>query len=173
MDEPQRGPAVLFQYRFAVEADVAAIARLINSAYRVEDFFIDGDRTDAADVRDHMARGSFLVAESAPASIAGSVFVSLDGEEGYFGLLSVDPGAQGAGLGRQLVEAAEAHCRERGATSMGLKVVNLRSELPPWYRRLGYAETGTEPFPEVEKLKHPAHFIAMSKPLMELHATHH
>jgi hypothetical protein len=29
---------------------------------------------------------------------------------------------------------------------MDLRVVNLRVELPPFYRRLGYAETGIAPF---------------------------
>ena len=43
--------------------DVAEIVRVTNLAYRVEDFFVRGDRTRDAEVRDRMARGgaAFLV----------------------------------------------------------------------------------------------------------------
>jgi hypothetical protein len=49
---------------------------------------------------------------------------------------------------------------------MDLRIVNLREELPPFYRRLGYVETGTAPFPEEIKSKLPCHFVLMSKPLV-------
>jgi GNAT superfamily N-acetyltransferase len=80
-------------------------------------------------------------------------------------MLSVDPSQQGSGLGRALVEAAEDHCRASGCTVMDIDVVNLREELPAFYARLGYVETGTAPFPDPQKLKMPAHFILYSKPL--------
>ena len=44
--------------------------------------------------------------------------------------------------------------------------LNLRHELPPFYQRLGYVETGTAPFPEEIKSKLPCHFLIMSKPLV-------
>jgi hypothetical protein len=44
-------------------------------------------------------------------------------------------------------------------------VVNLREELPPFYRRLGYVESGTENFPTGKPTHHPCHFLKMSKPL--------
>jgi hypothetical protein len=48
---------------------------------------------------------------------------------------------------------------------MGLRVVNIREELAPWYRRLGYRETGaTAPFDD-PRLKRPCHFVEMEKPL--------
>jgi hypothetical protein len=43
-------------------------------------------------------------------------------------------------------------------------VVNVREDLPPWYRRLGYRETGTLPFDSPRK-KRPCHFIQMEKGL--------
>lgn len=49
---------------------------------------------------------------------------------------------------------------------MDLRIVNLREELPPFYRRLGYVETGTAPFQEEIKSKLPCHFVLMSKPLV-------
>jgi hypothetical protein len=48
---------------------------------------------------------------------------------------------------------------------MEIEVVNLREELPPYYRRLGYVERGTRPFPDVERTSRPCHFIVMDKDL--------
>jgi hypothetical protein len=48
---------------------------------------------------------------------------------------------------------------------MDLRIANLLEELSPFYRRLGYVETGTEPFPAEIKSKLPCHFVLMSKPL--------
>ena len=72
---------------------------------------------------------------------------------------------QHRGLGRRLVDEAENYARACGCRAMDLRIVNLRAELPPFYRRLGYIETGTEPFPAEIKSKLPCHFVVMSKPL--------
>jgi hypothetical protein len=42
--------------------------------------------------------------------------------------------------------------------------VNLRTELPPFYRALGYTESATEEF-HGEPVKMPCHFVVMSKRL--------
>jgi hypothetical protein len=46
-----------------------------------------------------------------------------------------------------------------------LSVVDLRTELPPFYRALGYAERTTAPFPHPERATQPCHMIVMSKNL--------
>jgi GNAT superfamily N-acetyltransferase len=145
--------------------EAPALARLISLAYRVEDFFKIGDRTDAADVRARMKEGAFLVLEDDEGAIAGCVYVTRHDYVGYFGMLSIDPARQGQGLGSQLIEAAEAHCRDSGCREMELEVVNLRTELPPYYRRFGYVERGTRPFTDTERASRPCHFIVMSKRL--------
>ena len=150
------------QLRIATAADAAALAALISRAYRVEDFFKHGDRTDADDVRGRMSRGEFLVLEDA-GRLAGAVYVQMNGERSYFGMLSIDPARQQQGLGARLVAEAEAHCRAAGSREMEIEVVDLRTELPPFYRRYGYVETGTRPFTDGSKL--PCHFIVMTKPL--------
>lgn len=48
---------------------------------------------------------------------------------------------------------------------MDLLIVNLRLELPDYYRRLGYLEAGTAPFPEEAHPKLPCHFVKMYKAL--------
>ena len=151
--------------RLAVPDDAETLAALISLAYRVEDFFKIGDRTDAAEVRDKMKSGAFILLLDDENRIAGSVYVATHEDVGYFGMLSIDPARQGQGLGSRLIAEAEAHCRRAGCTTMELEVVNLRTELPPFYRRFGYIESGTRPFTENERISQPCHFIVMSKPL--------
>jgi GNAT superfamily N-acetyltransferase len=166
--------------RMATAEEAGALAALISLAYRVEDFFKIGDRTDPDDVRAHMETGVFLVVEddgeddaeadqgrerSPERAIAGCVYVTTHDDVGYFGMLSIDPTRQGKGLGSRLIGAAEAYCRNAGCREMELEVVNLRTELPPFYRRFGYIESGTRPFPETERISRPCHFIVMTKRL--------
>jgi len=149
--------------RLAIPSDVPDLLRIINAAYIVEQFFKAGDRIDRAGVIERFERGTFLVEAGDDGAIVGCVYVELQASgRGYFGLLSVDPAQQGGGIGRRLVEAAEAHCRAAGCRAIDLRVVNLRTELPPFYGRLGYVATGTEPY-DAEDATQPCHFVVMSK----------
>ncbi len=145
--------------------DVAALTRLINAAFTVEQVAFDGDRLDAQGVRGYMKTGTFLLAEDA-AGLAGCVYIEARGERSYLGLLSVEPKRQGRGLGRKLMAEAENFVRNAGCRAMDLRVISARAEqLLPFYLRLGYRETGTRPFPADLASKVPAHYILMSKPL--------
>jgi hypothetical protein len=42
--------------------------------------------------------------------------------------------------------------------------VNLRTELPPFYKTLGYVETGSAPFTDPRATR-PCHMIVMTKDL--------
>ncbi len=151
--------------RLAEIADAGSIAQLVNTAFRPERFFIDADRTDPEKVRALLAMGKFLLAEEAQ-TVVGCVYVELRGERGYFGLLAVDPAEQRAGVGSSLIKAAEDYCRAAGCLVMDLTIVNLRKELPGYYRRRGYEENGTLPFPEDQHSpKMPCHLIRMTKTL--------
>lgn len=150
--------------RIAEPQDVSGIVNLINLAFRVERFFIEGDRTSPDEVRALLQKGNFLIAEEDGEMVA-CAYVEFRGELGYLGLLSVEPGRVRRGLGARLVDAAEEHCRAAGCRVMELRVVNLREELPGYYRRLGYVEDGVEPFPAHAKTKLPCHFVKMSKSL--------
>jgi ribosomal protein S18 acetylase RimI-like enzyme len=151
--------------RAAVQSDIDSLARLINSAFRVEQPFIEGDRTNPDGVRTYMEKGKFLLAEDA-AGLAGCVYVELRGDRGYLGLLGVDPSRQGTGLGRKLMNAAENFFRQAGCVAVDLHVVSARTPLPSFYRHLGYLETGTAPFAPDVPAKVPCHYILMSKTLV-------
>jgi GNAT superfamily N-acetyltransferase len=150
--------------RFAQDADIGALATLINAAFRVEQPFIEGDRTNPDGVRTYMQKGKFLLAEDG-AGLAGCVYVELRDDRGYLGLLGVDPPRQGTGLGRKLMDAAENYFRDSGCRAVDLRIVSARTPLPAFYRHLGYLETGTAPFSPDVPLKTPCHYILMSKSL--------
>jgi predicted N-acetyltransferase YhbS len=154
------------EIRFGAESDLPAVTALVNAAFRVEAFFIVRDRLLLEEAQAHFAKGRFLVAEENGA-LAGVVYVELRGDRSYLGLLSVDPALQKSGLGRRLTAAAEEFARAMGAHHMDLTVVNLRTELPPFYEKLGYQVVGTAPIREemVPRVTQPCHFIRMSKPL--------
>jgi len=151
--------------RLAEPKDAEAIVHLVNVAFRRERFFIDEDRVNVKKVRALLAQGEFLLAEE-EGMLAGCVYVELRGERGYFGLLAVDPAKQRSGLGSRLIKAAEERCRAAGCRFMDLTIVNLRKDLPQFYRARGYVESGTEPFPAAAQAKMPCHLVRMTKALL-------
>jgi GNAT superfamily N-acetyltransferase len=157
-----------YSLRLATPADTDAIIPVVNAAFQVESFFIQGGRVNAERMAEMFQEGIFIVAETEEDKrIAASIYLELRGERAYFGMLSVDPAHQGQGLAKRLVQTVENLARRRGAKFMDISVVNLRTELPPLYRKLGYVQTGTEPPHEtmIPKLTQPAHLITMSKTL--------
>lgn len=150
--------------RLAGEKDVAQLATLVNRAYEIEQFFVDGARTTPEEVSELLHEGRFLVLDATD-GLAAAVYVKTEGEAAQIAMLSVSPELQGRGLGTRLVAVAEALSTAVGCRSMGLQIVNLRDELGPWYRRLGYRETSQHPYVD-RPIKKPCHFIEMKKPLL-------
>ena|SRR5436190_18062021 len=148
-----------------VPEEARAVAGLINEAFIVEAFFKIGDRTSAHEVIQMSAAGEFLVLEDPPGTIAGCVYLRCQRDRAYFGMLSIAPSQQGRGLGRRLIDAVEARARERGCRAVDIHIVNLREELPDFYRRLGYVDSGTLPFSDADRASRPCHFIVMTKTL--------
>jgi GNAT superfamily N-acetyltransferase len=152
-------------FRLAEIRDAESITALINVAFRnAEAFLIDRDRIDISSVRQLLEKGKFLLAEDS-GSVLGCAYIELRGDRSYLGLLSVDPARQKDGLGSQIMTACEQYCAKLGCRFMDLRIVNVRQELPRFYRRLGYVETGTEPLTAGLEPKIPCHFVTMSKPL--------
>jgi GNAT superfamily N-acetyltransferase len=154
--------------RFATEQDIPEIVRIINSAFRVEDFFVDGDRTNHADIAARMGdpHVRFLVLNAEqPGALAAAVVVDVNDGRGHYAMLSVDPPLKGRGLARILLDAVEDHCRAAGCDVLDIEVVNLREELPAFYAAMGYAPVDTAPFPDKAKLRRDAHMVRWTKRL--------
>jgi ribosomal protein S18 acetylase RimI-like enzyme len=136
-------------------ADLPLLHPVIERAYRGEsaragwtheaDLITEGERTDpetlAAIVGDPTQR--LLIARDGE-RVIGCVAVTDRGDAlAYLGLLCVDPLLQAGGIGRTLVQAAEATARtDFGADRIEMTVIEQRGELIAWYERLGYARSG-------------------------------
>jgi ribosomal protein S18 acetylase RimI-like enzyme len=151
--------------RTATAADLPALIPLINRAFAIETF-LDGTRTDEGRLSAILHKGDLLLAERDGQPLA-CVYIELRGERAYFGMLAVDPAQQGQGLGRLMTTAAEQNGRNHGCKHMDIGVLSLRPELLPFYRNLGYSETGTGEFQPTRPLKPDVscYCIVMSKPL--------
>lgn len=147
--------------RAAREGDTDAIVSIVNEAYLVEAFFVAGNRTSAAEVRELIHAGQVYVAHDDERVVACVEVASKDGR-GYFGMLAVSPAVQGHGLGRRLITFAEDTARSAGCAVMDIKVVNVRGDLIKFYESLGYRVTGTEPYVHRPALQ-PCHFVLMEK----------
>ena len=150
--------------RRAKTNDVPAIVALLNEAFAMEWDFIDRARTHAAEIAQYLGAGVFLVADAEDGSLASCMYLEPRGDRVYLGMLAVSPSQQGRGLGRQMMAAAEQHARSLGCHALDIRIINLRTELPPFYRALGFVDNGTEPFDD-PLLTKPAHFIRMTKDL--------
>ena len=139
------------RFRDATADDVPAL--VVTSAYRgdvsrqgwtTEADLLDGPRI-APEVllRDiARARSRVVVAERAGALLACAHLAEEDGA-GYFGMFSVRPDLQGAGLGKRLLAETERIAREDwGLPAMRMTVIDLRDELIAFYERRGYRRTG-------------------------------
>jgi len=156
----------MFTIRPAAEPEAERIADVVNAAFEVErGMRASGDRTSPEGVRNEMLRGTFFVAEQ-NGRIVGTVLTRINATTGYFGMLAVEPGLQGSGIGRALREHVEAYCKARGCTQMTLTTGDFRTELPPYYARAGYRIVSYEPAPgSVWNLSKPFQIVHMAKDL--------
>jgi GNAT superfamily N-acetyltransferase len=151
--------------RIATADDAPALLALINRAFAVEKFFVDHDRITPEQLDGYLASGTFFLLAADDTPPAASLYFEQRGDRAYVGMLSVDPDRQGHGIGRQMMAFAEQHARALGCGGVDIRVVHLREELPPFYRALGYVETGrSEPVDDPGASK-PYHFILMAKDL--------
>src|SRR2546423_10914905 len=151
--------------REATAADADKVARIINVAFEIEREFRRGERTSPSEgvTSISMKHDIFLVAEDR-GRLVGAVEVRVDGEAGYFGMLAVDAPVRRGGIGRPLVEAADAHCRSAGCSIMTMSTGENRTELIPYYEKMGYRVTAVEPSGS-PAFKYPIRVVKMEKPL--------
>lgn len=169
--------------------DLADIVLLVNSAYRgelaqkgwtSESYLLGGQRTDEETLRADLAAkpGAAILAlrDAEDAKPHACAWIEpAKGEHGddawYVGMVTVSPLRQDGGVGRTMLEAAEAHARARGGKTMTMTVISVRDTLIAWYERRGYRATGeTQPFPYGDERfgvpqRDDLHFVVLEKAL--------
>jgi ribosomal protein S18 acetylase RimI-like enzyme len=167
--------------------NLAEVSDLVNAAYRGEGGqagwtseigMVDGQRTTAAALQEELGVSdavSILVLRDAKQILACVRLERTAGVHGrptcYIGMLAVRPGAQDRGLGRIMLQRAEAEGLAMGAQVARVTVVSVRASLIAWYERHGYRRTGeTEPFPYEDArfgapLRSDLEFVVLEKPL--------
>jgi GNAT superfamily N-acetyltransferase len=111
---------------------------------------VSGDRTDIETLTGLLDGPSRLLIALDGEAVLGCVNIAYRGDRlAYLGLLCVDPRLQTAGIGKQLLQAAEIAARDAfGADRIEMTVIDRRVELIAWYQRHGYAPSGeTRAFP--------------------------
>lgn len=151
---------MLDSVRPATPQDAAAIAALVNAAYRPtkggagwthEAALVDGERTNPEQVEELLARtdGVMLIGCSSKATLA---CVDLRGQdrEITIGMLAVHPTQQNSGLGKiMLAHAEECAVQRFNAERLLMHVLAARHELIDFYRRRGYELSGkSAPYPD-------------------------
>jgi ribosomal protein S18 acetylase RimI-like enzyme len=166
---------------FATVADIPAVKNLLNDAYRGENSkqgwtteagLIAGDtRTDENMIREVMDKpGSvILIYKDGQDAITGCVNLQKHGTKIYLGMFSVSPQLQGGGIGKKLLQTAEAYALHMNCNAIYMSVISVRTELIDWYKRHGYVDKGErKPFEEdglTGKHLQPLEFMILEKSL--------
>lgn len=140
----------------ATLAVAPAIVELMERAYRgseslkgwtSEAHLIDGPRTSLAEITACVndPDTQILVAIDGDGRLLGCAAIALEGSQCSFGKFAVDPDSQGLGIGKRLLDAAEAAAlHDYGVSGMSMTVVDGRAELEAFYERRGYRRSGKQ-----------------------------
>ena len=82
-----------------------------------------------------------LVGEDETGRISGSVMVGHDGHRGWLYYVAAAPHSRGGGIGRQMMQAAEAWLRQRGVVKAQLLVRETNTKVVAFYEHLGWEVT--------------------------------
>jgi ribosomal protein S18 acetylase RimI-like enzyme len=156
----------------AQPADVPEIVALVNSAYRgetskqgwtSESHLLEGIRIDEEELNGYFDRPEITLLKYTGdnGTIDGFVYLEqVDDSRLYLGMLTVNPLLQAAGIGRQLLAAADEHARKLNCSIIKITVIISRKELIEWYQRRGFIAIG-ETMPLVTYLSQPKEPITL------------
>lgn len=125
-----------FLVRTACASDVAAMHRVRNSVR--ENRLFDPQRISEASYLPYIAAASAWVAET-DSGLVG--FAAVDGRSRRVWALFIDPGAEGAGVGRALHRRMLDWAHEQGIARLCLSTAK-GTRAAEFYRRAGWKETG-------------------------------
>jgi ribosomal protein S18 acetylase RimI-like enzyme len=129
--------------RPARPADRTAVAAIVNAAYAVYVSRIGkppGPMLD--DYGALIAAGAVSVIDEPDGRIAGLIVLLSKPDHLLLDNIAVRPDRQGQGLGRRLIEFAEAEARRLGCAELRLYTHEKMTENISLYQRLGFVETG-------------------------------
>lgn len=129
--------------RKATTADADALAACVDAAYAPYTMSIEDLPPVSADLADEIARYQVWVAEIEGAIVGGLVLMPKDG----FMLLAnvaVHPRRKGEGLGRALMEHADAEAKAQGFGELRLSTHRGMPENFRLYQHLGWEKVGEE-----------------------------
>lgn len=169
-----------YKIESASPADVPALNKLVNSAYRGESSrkgwateadLIDGTRIDEAAMLDLINdKNTTILKYTEEGVILGCVELRTENDKLYLGMLTVKPDLQAKGIGKKLMFAGEDFGRKQGCKKVTMTVVSVRDKLIDWYLRHGYNLTGErKPFKMPDERwgipKQPLEFVVLEKNL--------
>lgn len=141
-----------FSIQPATSADVPALNKLVNSAYRGESSkkgwateadLLDGTRIDEAALLELIEdKNTTILKYTEEGKILGCVELRQEDNNLYLGMLSVQPDLQAKGIGKKLMFAGEDFAREHRCKKIFMTVISVREKLIEWYVRHGYRLTG-------------------------------
>ena len=161
-------------------SDLTELVALVNSAYRgdssrkgwtTEAELLEGVRTDHDSLLQQINETgqTILKAVDHTGKIIGCVSLQEKSEKMYLGMLTVEPTIQAKGIGKILLNAAEAFAFNRNIYCIEMTVISVRAELIAYYERRGYQLTGEKrAFPTDTKFgirKQELEFIVLEKHL--------
>ncbi|MGZ8191483.1 MAG: GNAT family N-acetyltransferase [Methylococcaceae bacterium] len=141
-------------FRTANLNDVDVLAELVNMAYHPEPGigswtdetrFVSGTRTNEQSLINLLAKDDSVVLLGLHEDvILACVHLEKSANQAHIGMLAVNPALQGAGIGKQMLDQAEAYARNHfKVEKFVLIVISLRDELIAFYLRRGYHKTDT------------------------------
>lgn len=166
--------------RPATLADLPALDRLVNSAYRGESSkqgwtteadLLGGIRTSEASLSAMIKKPDAVILLAEEDELQACVYLEKQADMLYLGMLTVKPTLQGRGLGALLMQASEEKAKAWHCRAVQMTVITVRDSLIAYYNRKGYADTGErKPFPDDPAFgipKQPLEFMVMEKRLQD------
>lgn len=170
----------VLQISVVTGADINELVLLVNSAYRgdsskkgwtTEAELLEGVRTDPNTLLAQINQPgqTILKATNNVQEIIACVSLEEKDNKIYLGMLTVKPDIQATGIGKKMMQAAEAFAISKNLYCIEMTVISVRSELIAFYERRGYQQTGEKrDFPTDPKFgikKQELEFIVLEKKL--------
>jgi GNAT superfamily N-acetyltransferase len=146
--------------RTANDTDKPVLIALINDAFQVTDYFKYDKRINEKEMHLYFSKGTFVLLEDEGKPV-GCIYYTVKQGILNYSLLSVVFTGQGKGYSKVLIKHVEEIAVSSHCSAIQIEVVNIRTELFPFYEKQGYVVTGTMPFRKPTRL--PCHLVIMMK----------